>query len=154
MAWTGPSILSPYWCEAFRWGFAGEGVTQSLFLDPDTGVNNRGSARHVSIERLACEASENELVFSFDQSFSRQFKQGGVMASKFAELNGRGCHGMYYDSHARFLFVSRKAQSLMQLRRCRSSTAESIVPKKHRSATNMILGEKDKREQIESWSAS
>ena len=39
-------------------------------------------------------------------------------------------------------------------RRCRSSTAEFHHAEKHRSATNMILGEKDKREHIESWSAS
>ena len=60
---------------------------RALFLDPDTGINNRGGARHVSVERLAREASENELVFSFDQSLSRQFKQEEAMATKLSALN-------------------------------------------------------------------
>jgi len=93
----------------------GKASRRALFLDPDTGVNNRGGARHVSIERLAREASENELVFSFDQSFPRQFNPAESMASKLAALNERGCHGMYYDSHARFLFVSREAHALTEL---------------------------------------
>jgi hypothetical protein len=88
---------------------------RALFFDPDTGVDNKGSARHVSTERLARETSNHELVFSFDQSFSRQLKQREVMTSKLAALNERGCHGMYYDSHARFLFVSRRAQLLDEL---------------------------------------
>jgi len=85
---------------------------RALFLDPNTGVNGKGSMRHVSIDRLAREAAGYEIVFSFDQSFSRQFKPGEVMASKLSALQEHGCHGMYYDSHARFIFLSRTARSL------------------------------------------
>jgi hypothetical protein len=44
----------------------------ALFVDPDTGIKQKGSKQHVSFDRLAMEASSHALVFSFDQSFSRQ----------------------------------------------------------------------------------
>ncbi len=86
-----------------------------LFLDPDKGVNEKGGSQHVSFDRLAMETSKHTLVFSFDQSFSRQKKAREVMKNKFAELRGRGCHAMYYDSHARFLFASERRKPLREL---------------------------------------
>ena len=88
----------------------------ALFLDPDTGVRERGGTRHVSYDRLVQEASNFELVFSFDQSFSRQANPESLMREKLAAIHQRGCHAMYYDSHARFLFAASQKASLHQLR--------------------------------------
>jgi hypothetical protein len=87
-----------------------------LFLDPDTGVHERGGERHVSLRRVAEEASKYEVVFSFDQSFSYGGNARAAMLKKFAILKSLGCHAMYYDSHARFLFASRGRTPLRALR--------------------------------------
>jgi hypothetical protein len=88
----------------------------ALFLDPDTGINEKGGKQHVSFDRLALEASRYALVFSFDQSFSRKAKPLEIMRSKLAALQDRGCHAMYYNSHARFLFVTTRKPPLHELR--------------------------------------
>lgn len=88
----------------------------ALFLDPDTGINDRGGKQHVSFDRLVHEASSYALVFSFDQSFSRQENPVAVMQDKLEAIEARGCHGMYYDSHAHFLFASSQKQRLHELR--------------------------------------
>jgi hypothetical protein len=90
----------------------------ALLLDPDTGVNTKGSSKHVSIDRLVREASRHRLVFSFDQSFSRRLRPSevmAVMAAKLAALQKGSCHGLYYDSHAHFLFVSKTAETLREI---------------------------------------
>ena len=87
----------------------------ALFLDPDTGVNSKGGPKHVSYERLASEAKRHDLVFSFDQSFSRQHDAATVMDSKLTALHALGCHVMYYDSHARFLFAATDQERLDEL---------------------------------------
>ena len=87
----------------------------ALFLDPDTGVNEKGGKQHVSFERIVQEAARYNLVFSFDQSFSRQAPPREVMVAKLASLRERGCHGIYYDSHARFLFASNCVSRLIEL---------------------------------------
>ena len=87
----------------------------SLFLDPDTGINAKGGKQHVSFDRLAREATDYKLVFAFDQSFSRQVKAKMVMREKLLDLASRGCHAMYYDSHARFVFVTREGAALDEL---------------------------------------
>jgi len=87
----------------------------ALFLDPDTGVHKKASKKHVSLQQLVDEASRNTIVFSFDQSFSRQSKPAVVMREKLESIRTYGCHGMYYDSHARFLFVASQEQSLHEL---------------------------------------
>lgn len=88
----------------------------ALFLDPDTGVSNRPSLRHVPVSQLAARATTYALVFAFDQSFSRQYAPQSVMIQKLDALRQAGCHGMYYDSHARFLFVSRQSARVHNLR--------------------------------------
>ena len=88
----------------------------ALFLDPDTGVNSNGGEQHVSFDRIVSEATTHDLVFSFDQSFSRQAKPRDVMQAKLAAVSSRGGRAMYYDSHARFLFVSLKEHPLQELR--------------------------------------
>jgi hypothetical protein len=90
-------------------------MKQCLFLDPDTGLNERGGRQHASLERIAREAQANELVFAFDQSFSRQASPVEVMKKKMNLLAQRGVHSVYYDSHARFLFASRHATTLREL---------------------------------------
>ena len=87
----------------------------ALFLDPDTGVNSRGGPKHVSYERIASETKRHNLVFSFDQSFSRQHDAATVMDSKLAALHVLGCRAMYYDSHARFLFAANNQERLDEL---------------------------------------
>ena len=87
-----------------------------LFVDPDTGIKEKGGSRHVSFDRLVDEASRYTLVFSFDQSFSRGVAPREIMKNKIAELRKRECYAMYYDSHARFLFASLKQQPLRELR--------------------------------------
>ena len=88
----------------------------ALFLDPDIGVNVKGGKQHVSYTRLATEASKYDLVFSFDQSFARGVSPYVAMQSKLDELGKLGLHAMYYDSHAKFLFVSKRAALLAGLR--------------------------------------
>ncbi|MGA2220985.1 MAG: hypothetical protein ABSH21_04250 [Verrucomicrobiia bacterium] len=85
-------------------------------LGPDTGINEKGGKQHVSFGRIALEASRYALVFSFDQSFSRKAKPLEIMRSKLAALQDRGCHAMYYNSHARFLFVTTRKPPLHELR--------------------------------------
>lgn len=88
----------------------------ALFFDPDTGVHRRASMRHVAIARLAEETARYDLVFSFDQSFARQAVRGSGMRDKLVQLSTMGISAMYYDSHARFLFVSRVKTTLAELR--------------------------------------
>lgn len=87
----------------------------ALFIDPDTGINTKGGRQHASFDRLLQEAERYELVFAFDQSFSRQSKAELVMREKLSMLKARGCHGMYYDSHARFVFAANERSVLQAL---------------------------------------
>ena len=87
----------------------------ALFLDPDTGVKEKGGKQHASFDRVARECTNYRLVFAFDQSFSRQAKAATVMREKLSALKARGCHGMYYDSHARFIFVANNQAVLHEL---------------------------------------
>jgi len=88
----------------------------ALFLDPDTGVSIKASPSHVAISDLAARASRYALVFAFDQSFSRGRDPKQAMREKLSCLSDRGCHAMYYDSHARFLFVSASQRSIHEVR--------------------------------------
>jgi hypothetical protein len=89
----------------------------ALFLDPDTGVHRSKGPKHVSLDRIADETKCHELVFSFDQSFSRQNRPVEVMSAKLDALRAKGVHGLYYDSHARFLFASRSEAAIGHVRR-------------------------------------
>ena len=88
----------------------------ALFFDPDTGVHEKAGQRHVSLAQVAQSTTHHALVFAFDQSFSRQHDSGNAMRHKLQSMRELGCHAMYYDSHARFLFASKTAQPLSQLR--------------------------------------
>jgi hypothetical protein len=88
----------------------------ALFLDPDTGVNEKGSSSHVSYERLINEAKNHSIVFAFDQAFSRAGETGPKLQAKLDQLTQRGCAALYYASHAHFLFISCERQRLDKLR--------------------------------------
>jgi len=88
---------------------------RALFLDPDTGVNERGGKQHVALARMALEVQAWELVFAFDQSFSRQAQPIDVMKRKMTLLSEAGARSMYYDSHAKFLFASSRGELLQDL---------------------------------------
>ncbi|HPI53024.1 MAG TPA: hypothetical protein PKX47_12375 [Smithellaceae bacterium] len=85
----------------------------ALFIDPDTGINEKGGKAHVSFKALAEQANSSSIVFAFDQSFSRQMKPIEMMQEKLRRMEAMNCHAMYYDSHARFLFIS-MSQGLLQ----------------------------------------
>ena len=93
-----------------------EGTRTAIFFDPDTGVSQRESAQHLSLERLAQATRRYGLAFSFDQSFSRQHSPADVMQQKLAALRSLGAFGMYYDSHARFLFAASSPEPLVRLK--------------------------------------
>jgi hypothetical protein len=88
----------------------------ALFLDPDIGVNEKGSTSHVSYDRLVAEAKNYSLVFAFDQAFSRAGDVGPKLQTKLNALAERGCAALYYASHAHFLFVSHERDQLQRLR--------------------------------------
>ena len=94
----------------------GQCAPSALFVDPDTGVHSSGSRKHITYERMAELSLAHRLVFSFDQSFSRQHVAKAVMERKLARLQSLGCHAMYYDSHARFLFTARQQEPIQELR--------------------------------------
>lgn len=88
----------------------------ALFIDPDTGVRRDAGPKHVAFERLAAETRAYALVFCFDQSFSRSSGADEVMRERLAALAGLGCHGFYYVSHARFLFLAKQLEPLLEFR--------------------------------------
>ena len=70
----------------------------------------------MAFERIAHETRAYDLVFAFDQSFSRQANSREAMQAKLDQLQNFGIQGMYYDSHARFLFASKRSDELKELR--------------------------------------
>ena len=101
--------------ERFTPGSACSSMT-ALFLDPDTGVNRKGSRHHVSYERVVSEAQRHKIVFAFDQGFSRGMAPEPQVHKKIEAITALGCLAIYYNSHARFLFVSRERSDLERLR--------------------------------------
>ena len=93
-----------------------EGPNTAIFFDPDTGVSHRATTQHLSLERLAQATQRHGLAFSFDQSFSRQHSPADVMQKKLIALHALGAFGMYYDSHARFLFAASSPEPLSRLK--------------------------------------
>jgi len=83
-----------------------EGFESALFLDPDTGIRATASVKHTTIANIFDLLGTHEIVFSFDQSFSRGDGPLPQMQAKLARLSELGASGFYFDSHARFLFAS------------------------------------------------
>lgn len=88
---------------------------KALFLDPDTGVGQRKTMKHTTISIISTHLKDFDIVFSFDQSFSRAGDATDKMTEKLKELQNTGNFGFYYDSHARFLFTSNSEKSLKEL---------------------------------------
>ena len=90
-------------------------TSTAIFLDPDTGVRAKPSAKHASFDQVASEAKRHQMVFAFDQSFARGSGIEAVVA-KLLALKQLDLHAMYYDSHARFLFAARERAALQSLK--------------------------------------
>lgn len=88
----------------------------ALFLDPDTGINQTGGTRHISLEQIAQKSEQFDLVFCFDQAFSRNRNKREQQDIKLRSLTAYGYTAMYYDSHACFLFCARQADAILELR--------------------------------------
>lgn len=83
------------------------GDRTALLLDPDTGIGRRETEQHVTIDDILRELERHDVVFSFDQSFSRKQSPKDQMKEKLGRITATGRFAFYYDSHARFLFVAR-----------------------------------------------
>ena len=95
---------------------------RALLMDPDTGINEAGGTKHVSFDQIRKAADEYEMVFVFDQSFSRQHDSAEVIVKKLAGLTRTGLQAMYYNSHARFAFASKDESAIKKLHRHLVST--------------------------------
>jgi hypothetical protein len=89
----------------------------ALLLDPDTGIGSKPTKKHVTVSMIVKCLQEHEIVFSFDQSFSRGGDALEQMDKKLSLLKKEGAAGFYYDSHARFLFSSKLPEVLSNLER-------------------------------------
>jgi hypothetical protein len=89
----------------------------ALFVDPDIGIGNRRSARHTTIAVIVEKLDRHDMVFVFDQAFSRALPSRGQLRRKLQQIEEFGAHGFYYDSHARFLFCSRSIDRLRSIRK-------------------------------------
>lgn len=88
----------------------------ALLLDPDTGVGAKATRQHVTLERIVDELERYEIVFSFDQSFSRGQSAEEKMSEKLNGLRKKGAYGFYYNSHAKFLFATRQPDELVLIK--------------------------------------
>ncbi len=87
----------------------------ALLLDPDTGVGIKKTKQHVTIKCIAEQLSKHDVVFSFDQSFSRGGNATEKITEKLMLLKETGNYGFYYDSHARFLFAAKSIEILKEV---------------------------------------
>jgi hypothetical protein len=83
-----------------------------LLLDPDKGVREAPSRVHATFAAIAKWCDHHEVVFAFDQSFSRNARVDDELQRKLRSLQQLEIHAFYYNSHARFLFCSRNLASL------------------------------------------
>ncbi|OPL10878.1 MAG: hypothetical protein AVO38_04650 [delta proteobacterium ML8_D] len=88
----------------------------ALFIDPDTGIKEKTSPRHIDFNRIITEVEKYEIVFCFDQSFSRSLSNYEQIMEKLSIIIEHGVNGLYYDSHTKFLFTSKKRQSINSLK--------------------------------------
>ena len=95
--------------------FVKTGGRTALLLDPDTGIGDKRSKRHITMEMLVRHLQQHEIVFSFDQSFRRGGQPIVDIKRKLNTLQALGAVGFYYDSHARFLFAAKSTQTLMEI---------------------------------------
>ena len=106
-------------------GFQSRKKDSALFIDPDTGVAKRATSKHCGFDQLLHYAKTFEIVFAFDQSFSRAESAECQITKKLKEIKELGGSGFYYNSHARFLFLS---QTEISLSRARAAILGSGLP--------------------------
>ena len=68
----------------------------ALLIDPDTGIGKKRTKQHVTIAIIATHLQNHEVVFSFDQSFSRAGSTTEKMKEKLGWLEETGNVGFYY----------------------------------------------------------
>ena len=79
----------------------------ALFIDPETGIGDRTTSKHITIQSIIRHLDKFEVVMVYDQSFSRSRSIEDQMREKLNLFTKLGGHGFYYNSHARFLFVTK-----------------------------------------------
>lgn len=134
-----PNMLTGEWNELEQkfYYFLGAAPTSdstshksALLLDPDTGIGRKETQQHVTIKFIASCLQKHEIVFTFDQSFSRADSKPRIMEEKMIEkldlLKKTGNFGFYYNSHAKFLFA---ASSLERLNTVEQKLLSSGLPK-------------------------
>jgi len=87
----------------------------ALLLDPDKGIGRKRSKQHVTIKCIADQLLHHDVVFSFDQSFSRDANAKDTIKEKLLLLQETGNYGFYYNSHARFLFAAKSIDILGEI---------------------------------------
>jgi hypothetical protein len=89
-----------------------------VLLDPTTGVPREPDARsttnHASLAYIVEAAKKSTYVICFDQSYHRtkEFTKKEQRANKLEFLKDQGLSSFYYASHAPFLFVAKKKETL------------------------------------------
>jgi hypothetical protein len=97
-------------------------IKSALLLDPDTGIGKKKTKKHVTINCIAEKLKYYDVVFSFDQSFSRGGNATDKIKEKLMKLKETGNYGFYYDSHARFLFAAKSKKHLEDIEKQLLST--------------------------------
>jgi hypothetical protein len=91
-------------------------VKSALFVDPDTGIKEKVSPKHITFKAIRQRLERYEIVFSFDQSFSRSISSEERMQEKLSILKKLDVNGLYYNSHTKFLFASKKVTVIDAIR--------------------------------------
>ena len=60
----------------------------ALLIDPDTGIGNRPSRKHASLDAIVAHLQRHEIVMVFDQSFSRSGVAAEQIQGKLQRLQG------------------------------------------------------------------
>jgi hypothetical protein len=84
----------------------------ALFVDPDTGIKDKTSPKHIKFETIIQRLEKYEIVFSFDQSFSRLKSSKDQIQEKLSIFKKLGGNILYYDSHTKFLFASKNLNTI------------------------------------------
>lgn len=97
-------------------GFEIPARKSAILVDPDTGIKEKASSKHVNFNTIIQNLDKYEIVFLFDQSFSRSKSSEEQMQKKLSTLNKLGGNGFYYDSHTKFLFASKNLNAINAIR--------------------------------------
>lgn len=88
-----------------------------LYFDPDTGVREKTSPKHITFRQIISNLEFFAIVISFDQSFSRNNNNEISMLAKLEIFEQQGYHCFYYNSHAKFLFTSKHVKEINRIKR-------------------------------------